>query len=166
MSSAWSSTAAIAPVRPGSTAMWIIWCFLVGYLAYELIGSEAVLSGRSRRSPHGWVKSQAMGETIRDHIERRRDRIKIVVVPLLLAAVCIFHHKWAPPWTRLDSIGLAAGLLGTLVYVAYVGNVRCPRCRRFISLRNILPFQNKPQPERCAHCGLNFGKPMDKPAGH
>ena|SRR5579862_8473123 len=105
-----------------------------------------------------------MEETIRDHIERRRDRIKIVVVPLLMAAVAIFHHKWSPPWTRLESIGLAAGLLGTLVYVAYVGNVRCPRCQRFIGLRNILPFQN-PQPERCVHCGLNFSKPMGTDLG-
>ncbi len=106
-----------------------------------------------------------MAMSIREFIDRRRDRIKIVVVPLLLATVAIFHHKWSPARTWLESFGLGAGVLGTIVYVAYVGNVRCPRCRRFISLSNIFPFQNKPQPERCVHCGLSFAKPIGKPAG-
>jgi hypothetical protein len=129
---------------------------------------RAWLSGRSRRNPYGWVKSRPMeAMTIRGFIDRRKDRIKIVAVPLLLAGIGMlgYNGKYSP-WTSLSYIGLGTGLLGGVVYLAYIGTTRCPRCRGFIGLNTVSPFRNKPpQPERCVHCGLSFDEPLDKNTG-
>jgi hypothetical protein len=106
-----------------------------------------------------------MAMTIRELIDRRKDRVKIVVVPLLLAAIGLLWHggKYGP-WTSVNSMGVGVALLGGIVYVAYVGTIRCPRCGGFIGISFVSPLRNKPpQPERCAHCGLSFGKPMVTP---
>jgi hypothetical protein len=123
------------------------------------------LSGRSRRRPSVWVESPPMPVTIREFIDRRRDRVKIVVVPLLLAALgMLLHGGKHGPWTSVNSIGAGVALLGGIVYVAYVGTIRCPGCRGFIGLNIVSPTRRTPPPtERCVHCGLSFGKSMDTP---
>lgn len=105
--------------------------------------------------------------TIRELIELRRDKIKIVVVPLLLVALgMLLHGGKYGPWTSVSSMGVGVGLLGGVVYVAYIGTIRCPRCRGFLGLRSVLPPRNGPQQtERCVRCGLSFSEPMDEPSG-
>jgi hypothetical protein len=104
-----------------------------------------------------------MALTIREFIDRRKDRAKIVVVPLLLAAIGMLGYGGKHgPWTAVNSIGAGLALLGGVVYLVYVGTIPCPGCRGFIGLSTVSPLRNKsPQPERCAHCGLSFAKPMD-----
>jgi hypothetical protein len=106
-------------------------------------------------------------DTIREVIDRRKDRIKILVVPLLFAAIgMLSYHGKNSPWTSLSTIGLCTGLLGGVVYLAYVGTIRCPRCSGFLGLRSVLAPRNKSQQTgRCARCGLSFSEPMGRPTG-
>jgi hypothetical protein len=100
--------------------------------------------------------------TIREFIDRRKDRVKIVVVPLLMAAMgMLLHGGKHGPWTSVNSVGVGAALLGGILYVVYVGTIRCPRCKGFIGLGIVSPFRRTPPPpERCIHCGLSFREPM------
>jgi energy-coupling factor transporter transmembrane protein EcfT len=68
--------------------------------------------------------------TFRELIDRRWKRIKIVVVPLLLAALVLIGND--PPWTTANCIGVAVFLIALIVIIACVGTVRCPLCQRFI----------------------------------
>ena len=104
--------------------------------------------------------------TIREVIERRKFTVGLVIVPIGLPGLGMF--AWGGkygPWTSVNSIGLGALLLSGVVFVACIGAIRCPRCRRSIGLTTVLLNRDKPQPDRCVHCGLSFREPMDRYPG-
>jgi hypothetical protein len=108
-----------------------------------------------------------MAMTVREFIDRRKLNANLVILPLWLPGLGMvaWDGKYGP-WTSVTSIGLGALLAAGIVYLTCIGTIRCPRCAGFIGLGFVSPLRNKPpQPERCAHCGLNFGKPIDKPMG-
>ena len=96
--------------------------------------------------------------TFRELIDRRWKRIKIVVVPLLLASLVLIGSD--PPWTTANCIGVAAFLVALIVIIACIGTVRCPLCQRFIGAGAALRFLNTPQPGRCGHCGLRIDEKL------
>jgi hypothetical protein len=51
--------------------------------------------------------------TFRELIDRRWDRIKIVVVPLLIAALILIGND--PPWTTANCIGVAVLFVALIV---------------------------------------------------
>jgi hypothetical protein len=69
------------------------------------------------------------------------------------------------PWTSLTSVGMGALLLSGIVFLACIGAIRCPRCRRSIGLTTVSLNRDKPQPDCCVHCRLSFREPMDRYAG-
>jgi hypothetical protein len=96
--------------------------------------------------------------TFRELIDRRWKRIKIVVVPLLLAALVLIGND--PPWTTANCIGVAVFLVALIVITACVGSVRCPLCQRSIGPVTALRFLNTPPLERCGHCGLHMDRKL------
>lgn len=103
--------------------------------------------------------------TVREFINRRKATLKLVVLPLWLAGFVLMslggRHG---PWTSTTSIGFGVFIASAVIYLAYVGTIRCPRCKGFIGLSTVSVLRNKPpQPERCVHCGLSFRESMDSP---
>jgi hypothetical protein len=96
--------------------------------------------------------------TFRELIDRRWKSIKIVVVPLLLAALVLIGND--PPWTTANCIGVAVFLVALIVIIACVGTVRCPLCQRFIGPGTALRFLKTPPLERCGHCGLRMDEKL------
>jgi hypothetical protein len=96
--------------------------------------------------------------TFRELIDRRCDRMKTIVVPLLMTALVLTGND--PPWTTANCIGVAVFLIALIVIITCVGTIRCPLCQRFIGPVTALRFLKTPQPERCDYCGLRVDEKL------
>jgi hypothetical protein len=105
--------------------------------------------------------------TLREFIEHRKVTTSMISFPLWLAGFSLLayggkHSAWSPA----NYIGVCVLLASGIFYLTCIGIIRCPRCKGFIGLTTVSPFQNSPpQPESCVHCGLSFREPMSKFAG-
>jgi hypothetical protein len=112
------------------------------------------------------IRERLKRPTIREFIERRKFTVGVVSFPIALPGfgMAAWGGKYGP-WTTVNSIGLGALLLSGLVFLACIGAIRCPRCRRSIGLTTVSLDRDKPQPDCCVHCGLSFREPMDRYPG-
>jgi hypothetical protein len=104
--------------------------------------------------------------TIREFIERRKFTVGLVILPIGLPGLgmAAWGGKYGP-WTSVNSVGFGALLLSGIVFLTCIGAIRCPRCRRSIGLTTVSLNRDKAQPDRCVHCGLGFGEPMNRYPG-
>jgi hypothetical protein len=112
------------------------------------------------------VRHRLKRPNIGEFIERRKFNISLVLLPIGLPGLgmATWGGKYGP-WTSVNWIGLAALLLNGFVFLVCIGAIRCPRCRRSIGLTTVSPDPGDPPPDRCVHCGLSFGEPMDRYPG-
>ena len=99
--------------------------------------------------------------TIRDYIRRRKAHIQIVVLIFWLPGVLMLSAGGrGVPFTSINYAGIAALLTSGLIYMTYIGAIRCPNCKKFIGLSTVSPLRQKPKVDRCVHCGFSFDELM------
>jgi hypothetical protein len=100
--------------------------------------------------------------TIRDLIDRRKMIALFVTFPLWLPGMGMAVWGGRPgPWTSVNCIGLGALLAAGAVYLACMGTIRCPACKKFIGLITVSPFRNKLiEGARCSNCGVSIDEPI------
>lgn len=103
--------------------------------------------------------------TIREYINRRKANIRIVVLIFWLPGIVMLSAGRRGQFSLINYAGIGALLLSGLIYLFYIGAMRCPKCREFIGLSTVSMTRDKSNmPDRCIYCGASFDEPMDRPA--
>jgi hypothetical protein len=103
--------------------------------------------------------------TIREYIKRRKASVQIVVLIFWLPGVVMLSAGRRGQFTLINFAGIGALLVSGLIYLIYIGMIRCPKCREFIGLSTVSMTRDKSNvPDRCIRCGASFEESMDGPA--